>query len=211
MKSFVKVGVSTYFVSPPGFGAVEEINHRPDNIIPVTGELGLLGYLLSLLYHLLIIRPDRFVPFNIFGGFIGGIVSIFTNTQTVLFVRGDFYRGRAINGGLRTKIIKEFITCIEWVTFRFVDHIVFISEHNRLMMVQRTQLDESKTETTVLYNNILTQRVSKQLNSTGKPLEGSPAIGFAGEFPSGGEKVSQIWLMWSHSSKTHTLIYICIY
>jgi glycosyltransferase involved in cell wall biosynthesis len=188
MRSFVENSVQTYFVSPPGFDAIQEVVHQSDDVVPMSNRLGLVEHLLSLFWYLLLFRPDRFVPFNILGGFVGGFASILTSTETVLFVRGDFYKGRAITGGLRARLIKRSITCVEWFTFRLVDHVVFISEHNRQKMLGRTGLDESEIKTTVLYNDTLTKRVTEQLNDGEKSLLGTPVIGFAGEFPSGGMK-----------------------
>lgn len=188
MSSFVNDGVTTFFVSPPGFDSVKGIDHRSDEVAPLANQLGFFGHFLSLIWYLIVLRPDRFVPFNILGGFVGALVGLFISSKTILFIRGDFYRGRSITGGFRARLIRQSITWVEWVTFRLVDHVVFISEHNRRMMLRRTGLDRSDIDSTVLYNNTFTNRVIEQLDDNKKSLEESPVVGFAGEFPSCGTK-----------------------
>jgi glycosyltransferase involved in cell wall biosynthesis len=188
MESLATSGVETYFVSPTDFKGTEAIHHLPDSRPTLDLESGVLGHLFAVLWYLFIIRPDQFVPFNILGGFVGGIVGIVTHTETILFVRGDLYRGRALTGEPRYRIIKRGITMIEWMAFRMIDRIVFISEQNRKMMLDRTGLNKNDIDSVVLYNNVLTDRVNTQIDSGERELSGNPVIGFAGEFPADGCK-----------------------
>ena len=183
MRSFVEKGIETYFVSPAGFDAVKRVEHRPHLTTSIGYGVEFLIHLVSVFYTLLILRPDRFVPFNTFGGFMGGIISTIIPTRTVLFVRGDTYRGKALTGQFKYRLLKKAFTALEWVTFRTVDRIVFISEHNRRMMLERTGLDLKDVDTVVLYNDVYTDRVKDQLENKSKDLGEGPIVGFAGEFP----------------------------
>lgn len=183
MRYLAQEGTEVTYVSPSGFDGCKDINHVPDWQLDFPG-MSYATHLFSVLVVALLRSPDRFVPFTLFGGFVGAIVSLLRpGTQTVLFVRGDLFTGRALAGQRKYRLLKRFSVGVEWVTFRFVDRIVFISEQNREMMLERTGLTKDSVDSVVLYNNVYTDRVRKQLDEAPEALDGDPVLGFAGGFP----------------------------
>jgi phosphatidylinositol alpha-1,6-mannosyltransferase len=183
MSHLSKKDVDVTFVSPDGFESDDDIIHVPDRRIDFI-ILGYLTHLLSVLVTVLRRSPDRFVPFTLYGGFVGGIAAVLpTRTRTVLFVRGDLIRGMAQADSLKYTVLKPVTVAVEWLTFRLVDRIVFISDRNRQRMLRRTGLSEADVDSTVLYNDVYTDRVQEQLDREPVELDGWPVLGFAGGFP----------------------------
>lgn len=189
MERFADEGVTTYFVSPRRFDGAEGVTHLPDGRDDTERfRAGLVAHLLKVFWEVVMRAPDRFVPFTILGGFVGAVASLLGRTKTVLFVRGDLFAGRALAGRRKYVLLKRLTVAIEWMTYRLVDRIVFISEQNRKMMLGRTGLSKGDVDTVVLYNNVYTERVVEQMEQKEKELDGYPRLGYAGEFPTDGGK-----------------------
>lgn len=183
MSHLSEAGVNVTFVSPPGFDSDTDLTHVPHYGVG-PGSLGYFFHLLSVLVALFQRRHSQFVPFTLYGGFIGGIAAALpTRTRTVLFIRGDLVRGMAQADHPKYKILKPVTVGVEWLTFRLVDRVVFISERNRNRMLQRTGLSKTDVDSTVLYNDVYTDRVREQLDREPVNLDGWPVLGFAGGFP----------------------------
>jgi len=183
MTHLSETGVDVTFVSPPGFESDAGVIHVPYRCVG-PGSLGYFVHLLSVLVELFRRTPDRFVPFTLYGGFVGGIAAALpTGTRTVLFVRGDLIRGMAQADHPKYTVLKPMTVVVEWLTFRLVDRIVFISEQNRRRMLRRTGLSRGDVDSNVLYNDVYTDRVRGQLDREPIEPDGWPVLGFAGGFP----------------------------
>lgn len=184
LERFTDEGVTGFFVSPQGFEGNEAVTHLPDGRGDADGiRGGLIAHLLAVFTAVVVRSPDRFVPFTIFGGLVGAIAGLLGRTETVLFIRGDLFAGRAMAGNRKYVILKRVTVAVEWVTYRLVDRVVFISEQNREMMLDRTGLSKEEVDAVVLYNNVYTDRVLKQMKQEPAELHGYPRLGYAGGFP----------------------------
>lgn len=188
MKRFADSGHEVLYVSPAGFSSDADIQHVPHNQIDVGWGSSLITHLLSVFWVLVTRSPDRFVPFTIFGGAIGALAKPFTDTNIVLFIRGDLFKGRAMAGSSKYVLLRWLMMVSEWFTYRIVDRIVYISERNRSQMLERTCLTPTDVDSVVLYNNVFTDRVCRLLHGPEKEIDGWPVIGYAGGFPDDGGK-----------------------
>jgi glycosyltransferase involved in cell wall biosynthesis len=185
LERFVDEGVTAYFVSPGGFDDAAGAVHVPDRRADADGlRGGLVAHLLAVFREVVVRSPDRFVPFTIFGGLVGAVASLLGRTETVLFVRGDLFAGRAMAGDPKYVLLRKVLVVVEAFTFRFVDRVVFISEQNREMMLGRARLSRDDVDSVVLYNDVYTERIREQLAEEPRDLEGHPRLGYAGGFPS---------------------------
>lgn len=148
---------------------------------------GFISYSIQILILSLIFRLktnyNYIITWSLLEGFLSLFINIFySDTKLVMFLGGDALSVTeySSNSSLNKKMYLRLLRWIEKFTFRKIDKIVFLTEHNRCEMTKRAELKDL-SKTAVVYHSINTKRINKLAKKDRVKFGNKKVIGFVGD------------------------------
>ncbi|MDD4320856.1 MAG: glycosyltransferase [Acidaminococcaceae bacterium] len=172
-----------HHISPKGFSNIEHKNLYHHSIADVRISPSFIPFSIQALIQMFKINIkniiDVIIVYSPLECLLASVYKIFnTNTSVVLCFHGDSIAGVEIGfqDGIKKNIYKNLLKIIERRAVKTADRIIFVSEHDRKDIMERTKSDRF-VKTRVIYNNINTPRVIA--------FSKAPAIDFGHKFKIG--------------------------